>query len=150
MKIVFVCTGNMCRSPFAECVFRKMLEDEGVSSVDVSSVGTKDLRSADRDPEMVRIAAEFGFVLNGTTTYMTENNLGNADLILAMSKYHRDELTRVVPYTHWNRIQLFNEYCSDEKAEVPDPHFQSEAVYRKSAEMIINGCKNLINKLKLR
>lgn len=149
MRIVFVCTANMCRSAFAEAVMKQELARNGIIDVEVHSVGLKDMHGTSRDPEMIRLAAEYGYPMSGTTVFFRDIRpvVEGADLILAMSEYHRNELTKVIPYNRWNRIHLFNEYCSGDKTEVPDPFYQSEAVYRNSIEMIVNGCKNLLQKI---
>lgn len=144
MKICFVCSGNACRSPFAETVMKKMLADKGIKNVGVCSVGTLNLNHAERDPEMMRIAADLGYEMEGTTTYMGEFNYSDVDIILTMSKLHRDKLTSAVPYAKWGCIMSFCEYAGLEYDEVPDPHYQTEAVYRKTASMIIEGCEKII------
>lgn len=57
-KICFVCTGNACRSPFAECVTKKLLADAGMSGIEVFSLGTLDWGENPRDAEMVDMARE--------------------------------------------------------------------------------------------
>lgn len=144
MNICFVCSGNACRSPFAEAVLKKILADKGIENVGVCSVGTLNLNQAERDPKMVRIAAEFGYDMEGTTTYMGEVDYSDVDIILSMSKLHRDKLTSEVPYAKWGCIIPFCEYAGLEYDDVPDPHCQTEAVYRKTASMIIEGCEKII------
>ena len=60
-KICFVCTGNACRSPFAECVTKKLLADAGMSGIEVFSLGTLDWGENPRDAEMVDMARELGY-----------------------------------------------------------------------------------------
>ena len=62
-KICFVCTGNACRSPFAECVTKKLLADAGMSDIEVFSLGTLDWGENPRDAEMVDMARELGYEL---------------------------------------------------------------------------------------
>lgn len=61
--ICFVCTGNACRSPFAECVLKSMLEQEEMDNIEVFSRGTLDWGENPRDANMVRIASELGYDL---------------------------------------------------------------------------------------
>lgn len=149
MRIVFVCTANMCRSAFAEAVMKQELDRNGIGDVEVMSVGIKDMGGLSRDPQMIRFAAEYGYTMSGSTVFFRDiwQEVECADIILAMSVYHRNELTKILPYNRWDRIHIFNEYCTGDKAEVPDPFFQTEAVYRRSIEMIINGCKNMLQKI---
>ena len=59
-RVVFVCTGNACRSPFAECVLRTLLEREGIQDVEVCSMGTLSWGQNPRDEVMTRIASRWG------------------------------------------------------------------------------------------
>ncbi len=148
MKIVFVCTGNACRSAAAEVVMKKMLGDAGVPDVDVTSCGTKTHNDLKRDEVMCRIAAGHGYVMGGMAVEATEEILNSADLIIVMTERHRQEVTRLLKYDHWNRIVRFNDYCFGEATDLPDPHYQTEYVYRACFAKIKLGCQEIINKLK--
>ncbi len=147
MKIVFVCTGNACRSAAAEAVLKKMIEDNGIKGVEVASCGTKFYGELERDPVMCRIAAEHGYVMGGKAVPMTEDLLNSADLIIVMTEHHRNEVTRVLKYDHWNRIVRFNDYCFGEQSDLPDPHFQTEHVYRTCFDTIEKGCTEIVKKI---
>ena len=98
---------------------------------------------------MVDVAKELGYDLSGTTTVMTREKLMTADAIIVFDERHHDAITRVLDYSHWNRIVLFNKIAFDEDSNVEDPHFQTEAVYRHVAQHIEIGCKRLIERWKL-
>ena len=70
-------------------------------------------------------------------------------ILIIFDERHRDAITRVLDYSHWNRIVLFNKIAFDEDSNVEDPHFQTEAVYRHVAQHIEIGCKRLIERWKL-
>ena len=148
-KICFVCTGNACRSPFAECVTKKLLADAGIGDIEAFSLGTLDWGENPRDAAMVDVAKELGYDLSGTTTAITRERLMAADEVIIFDERHRDAITRVLDYSHWNRIVLFNKIAFDEDSNVEDPHFQTEAVYRHVAQHIEIGCKRLIERWKL-
>ena len=148
-KICFVCTGNACRSPFAECVTKKLLADAGIEDIEVFSLGTLDWGENPRDAAMVDVAKELGYDLSGTTTAITRERLMAADEVIIFDERHRDAITRVLDYSHWNRIVLFNKIAFDEDSNVEDPHFQTEAVDRHVAQHIEIGCKRLIERWKL-
>ena len=148
-KICFVCTGNACRSPFAECVTKKLLADAGIEDIEVFSLGTLDWGENPRDVAMVDVARELGYELSGTTTVMTRERLMMADIVIVFDERHRDAVTRVLGYSHWNRVFLFNEIALDKDGNVEDPHCQTAAVYRRVARHIDNGCKRLVEKWKL-
>ncbi len=144
-KICFVCTGNACRSPFAECVTKKLLADAGIGDIEVFSLGTLDWGENPRDAAMVDVAKDLGYDLSGKTTVMTREKLMTADAIIVFAERHRDAITRVLDYSHWNRIVLFNKIAFDEGGNVEDPHYQTAAVYRRVAQYIVNGCRRLVD-----
>lgn len=143
-KICFVCTGNACRSPFAECVTKKLLTDAGMSDYDVWSMGTLHWGKNPRDAAMVEVAREMGYELSGITTVMTRERLMEADVVMVFEQRHRDAITRILDYSHWDRIVLFNQMAWGESSEVTDPHYQSDAVYREVARHIEAGCRRLV------
>lgn len=147
-KICFVCTGNACRSPFAECVMKKQLADTGIDGFEVYSLGTLNWGENPRDATMVAVAKELGYELGGTTMVMTHERLMEADVIIVFDEHHRNAITRVLDYSHWDRIVLFNKIAFDEDGNVADPHFQTETVYRNVAEHIEKGCRRLVEKFK--
>ncbi len=148
-NICFVCTGNACRSPFAECVMRKLLTDAGMNGIKVFSLGTSDWGENPRDAAMVDVAKEMGYDLTGMTTVMTYERLMTADVIIVFDEQHRNAITRVLDYSNWNRIVLFNKIAFDENGNVEDPHYQTVTVYRDVAKHIENGCKRLVEKWRL-
>lgn len=147
MNIVFVCTGNASRSPFAECVMRRLLADGGVRGVEVSSVGTLDWGVNPRNEFMVRAAEGLGYALTGTTTYMTREALMAADRIIVFEQAHRNVVTRVLDYARWERIALFDQLAYGCDTEVPDPYGQTVETYYAVAHHIEEGCKRLVQQV---
>lgn len=144
MKILFVCTGNASRSAAAEIVLKKMISDNGIKGIEVASCGTKVPEGLDREDMMCRIAAEHGYEMGGKAIPMSEDLLISADLIIVMTERHRNEVTRMLPYSLWNRIIRFNDYCFGESTDLPDPHYQTEYVYRTCFDTIERGCTEII------
>lgn len=147
MKIIFVCTGNASRSAAAEAVLRKLLGD-GSTDIEISSCGTGVPKGLEREAIMAKIAAEHGYYMGGYAVPMTSELLDSADIIIVMTERHREEVTRLLSYGHWDRIVRFNDYCFGEATDLPDPHYQTEAVYRTCFDTIERGCKNIAQKLK--
>ena len=115
---------------------------------EVYSLGTLNWGENPRDATMVAVAKELGYELGGTTTVMTHERLMEADVIIVFDEHHRNAITRVLDYSHWDRIVLFNKIAFDEDGNVADPHFQTETVYRNVAEHIEKGCRRLVEKFK--
>ena len=146
--ICFVCTGNACRSPFAECVLKSMLVQNGIENIEAFSRGTLDWGENPRDADMVRIAKVLGYDLKGVTTPITREKLQEADCIVIFDTEHRNAITRVLDYAHWDRIILFDKLAFGTDGAVMDPHYQTDAVYRSVASHIVEGCKRMIERWK--
>ena len=80
---------------------------------------------------------------------MTREKLMAADAVIVFDERHRDAITRVLDYSYWNKIVLFNKMAFDEDGNVEDPHYQTAAVYHRVAKHIENGCKRLVEQWKL-
>lgn len=126
---------------------RKMMSDRGIAGVDVASCGTKVPAGLQRDELMCTIAHEHGYDMGGAAFAMSEDLLNSADLIIVMTEHQRNEVTRVLAYSHWDRIVLFNNYCFGVRNDLADPYFQSIAVYENCFKTIEQGCKGIIKKL---
>ena len=148
-KLCFVCTGNACRSPFAECVTKALIGQGGIGGVEVCSLGTLDWGTNSRDVAMADVARQMGYELTGTTTHMTREALMRADRIIVFDDHHRNAVTRVLDYGHWDCIVLFNKIAFGTDTPVEDPHFQSAAVYERVAQHIEEGCRHIVERLAL-
>ena len=98
-----------------------------------------DLRNDGVNQCMMALCEEYGM----------EYCLMTADAVIVFDERHRDAITRVLDYSHWGRIVLFNKIALDENGNVEDPHYQTAAVYRRVAKHIENGCKRLVEQWKL-
>ena len=147
MHILFICTGNACRSAAAEAVLRKLLRDAGVDDITVASAGTLEWGSNPRDAVMARIAGEHGYTMEGTTQCMTREILNAAELILVMTPSHREEVTRLLDYSHWSRVRLFMDYCFGKEAPLIDPTYCPEVIYREVFSAIERGCRVIVEKI---
>lgn len=147
MHILFICTGNVCRSAAAESVLRQQLDAAGVENVTVTSAGTLEWGSNSRDAVMTRIAVEHGYHMGGYSKHVTREMLNAADLILVMAHSHRDEVTRLLDYNRWGRIHLFMDYCFGKEASLIDPTYCPEVIYREVFSAIEKGCRVIVEKI---
>ncbi|MDE5877907.1 MAG: hypothetical protein K2H47_10495, partial [Muribaculaceae bacterium] len=146
-NILFICTGNASRSAAAETVLKKMLSDRGIIGFEVTSCGTEVPQGLYREKVMCNIAAEHGYKMGGKAVPMSEAILNSADIIIVMTDRHRREITRLLRYENWDRIVRFNDYCFGEETDLPDPHYQTEYVYRTCFDKIEKGCAEIVGKI---
>ena len=127
IKILFVCTGNVCRSPMAEAVFRKLVKEEGYDDViEASSAGTSDAHVGEPcDPRAVLTCRRRDVQLaDHRARQITPEDFEKYDLILAMDWEVLTELQQRSPAQYRYKIQLMMRYASEyDEAIVPDPYF---------------------------
>ena len=142
MKILFICSANICRSALAEVVLRKKLQQCGLNNIQVESAGIHNYEGTPRDETLVALAREAGYELGGYARYISDDML-DADLIICMEHFHVVEMQKRVPYVRWNRIRLFNEICFGEPTNLIDPSGDTNYIYQYTFERIESGCEVL-------
>jgi len=129
-NILLVCTGNICRSPLAEALLRRTLEQRGVDGVSVTSAGTGAWDGAPASEGAYLVGLERGLDLSGhRARLLTRELVEEADLILTMARHHR---ARVDELGGEGRVFVLGEYGGREgdEAEVSDPFGGDLEVYR--------------------
>lgn len=147
MKILFVCSANICRSALCEVILKQKLIEKGVTGVDVESAGIHDYSGEPRDSMMISYAHKAGYELSGKAIYITEEMLDSVDYIICMEHFHVVEIQKRLPYVRWNCIRLFNEICFDEQTDLIDPSGDTGYIYHYVFEKIQEGCGTLAWKL---
>ena len=146
-KILFVCTGNICRSPTAEGVARHAIQSAGLSDrVEVDSAGTHGYHVGEApDPRTSKAAAKRGYDLSALRARKLEpEDFLNFDLILAMDAGHLEIMQRACPAEHRAKLGLLMSYArSSEAVEVSDPYYGGE----KGFEVVLDYCENAVRGL---
>jgi len=148
-KILFVCTGNTCRSVMAQGLLRKMLSEEGIKDVKVSSAGTAALSSYGIFGILEKVLKEEDIeISNHKPIQVTPQIVRDADLILVMERKHKQAILEMAREVE-NRVFLLKEFAGEkENLDIPDPIGHPEEVYRSRLEEIKGYLKKILKKIK--
>ena len=136
MKILFVCTGNTCRSSMAGSLARKILEERGQQEFQVSSAGIAAFPGEQASREAVEAMAEMGICLRDhRATRLTPEDVREADLVLTMTTAHREYIKMLVPQCS-EKIFTLAGYAGTGSEDVPDPLGHPLDAYRKCARKL--------------
>ncbi len=151
VRILFVCLGNICRSPSGENIMNAVVEEAGLSDAIVcDSAGTMGWHTGKSpDARMITAAAAHGYTFRGAARQIRAEDLDFFDYILVMDRSNLEDVRALDSEgkSH-EKIRLFSTYCGDSfPEEVPDPYYGGEDGFHFVIEMIENGCKGLLNAL---
>jgi protein-tyrosine phosphatase len=146
-KVMFVCLGNICRSPTAEGVFRGLAYQAGLDVV-IDSCGTSGWHNGELpDTRAMAEATSRGYDLSAQrSTQIKQEDFDAFDLILAMDRKNLNELQAIAPCNSKAQLKLFLEYAPNQPLrEVPDPYYEHnfEAVF----DLIEEASRGLITEL---
>lgn len=152
-KILFVCLGNICRSPMAEGIFLHLLAERGLEAgYEADSAGTGDWHCGERpDGRALETASRRGVSLPSICRQVRGPDFSAFDLILAMDRANRDVLLSRCPARFRHKIRLMRDF--DPKAppgsepEVPDPYYGGAGGFETVFDMLHRSCGRLIERL---
>lgn len=150
MHVLFVCTGNICRSPTAEGVFRHFAA-EAKLDVFADSAGTRGFHFGHRpDRRSVRTAAARGIDLGDQRARKVEKaDFETFDLIVALDNGHLRRLERLQPANAPARVSLLLDFTPDRAGEdVPDPYYGGEDGFEHALDLIEAGVRGIIAEIK--
>ena len=153
MHIVFVCWGNICRSPAAEATFRKLLEKRNLAGkITCDSAGTIGQHHGNPpDPRMREAAQARNLPIGGSARMVTDEDFEKADLLLTMDNFNFSELTSLAPSAELrSKIKPFCSYVSSQDKEVPDPYYGGASGFEKVLDLLEDGCSSLLDELEER
>ena len=154
VKVLFVCMGNICRSPTAEGVFKRHVAQAGLEAHVLSdSAGTHDYHVGDPpDPRAQRAAAGRGYDLSALRgRQVSRSDFAEFDYVLAMDEANLLALTRLCPPPHAHKLKLFMEFGPDSNPrEVPDPYYGGAQGFERVLDLVEHASRGLLAQVKLR
>lgn len=152
MRVLFVCPGNICRSPTAEAVFRHKVAEAGLSDViSTDSAGTEGWHAGEQpDPRAQATMQKYGIDFSGVRArQLTMSDYTEFDLLLAMDKGHHGHLMAAAPQGAQDKIRMFLELVDlDDRTDVPDPYYGDIGDYELAFSLIEPACEAWLEKVK--
>ena len=144
MKVLFVCTGNICRSPTAEGVLRHLAHEAGID-IHVESRGTHDYHVGEAPDERAQHHAKGrGYDLSALRARrVSAQDFAQFDLILAMDRGHLKVLERMCPPEQRSKLRLFVP-----GRDVPDPYYGGPEGFEQVLDLVEAACRGLLSEVK--
>jgi protein-tyrosine phosphatase len=150
--VLFVCTGNICRSPSAEAIFRKLVADAGLSEVIVAdSAGTHAYHVGEPpDPRSREAGADRGYDLSALRARRIERaDFQRFDLVVAMDRGHLAILSRIAGPDTASKLKLMMSYARDfSEQDVPDPYYGGPEEFERVLDMLEDAARGLLDSVR--
>lgn len=152
-KVLFVCLGNICRSPAAEAIFIKKAIEKGIiEHFEIDSAGINGYHNGElADPRMIRHALRRGIKIESVSRKVSQSrDFHYFDHIICMDNQNMEALLRISPSKdHQKKLSLMTDYSIHSKAkEVPDPYYGGAEGFEHVLDILDDCAEGLIKKLK--
>ncbi|MBI4780877.1 MAG: low molecular weight phosphotyrosine protein phosphatase [Oscillatoriophycideae cyanobacterium NC_groundwater_1537_Pr4_S-0.65um_50_18] len=148
-KLLFVCLGNICRSPSAENIMNHLIQQRGLQKqIICDSAGTSSYHiGSPPDRRMSAAAAQRGILLKGQARQFEPHDFEAFDLILAMDQDNRNNMLRLDREQRYaSKVKLMCEFCrTHSDREVPDPYYGGEAGFNYVIDLLTDACEGLLD-----
>ena len=149
-RVCFVCTGNICRSPMAESVFRARVADAGLDGlVEVDSAGTGDWHEGENaDPRTLSVLEERGYALDHAARVFEPSWFARLDLVIALDTGHLKALRHLASAGEDTaKVRLLRSYDpgAGDDLDVPDPYYGGRDGFEECLEMVERACTGLLD-----
>jgi protein-tyrosine phosphatase len=145
-SVLFVCLGNICRSPLAEGVFRSVLAGEGKDrSVEIDSAGTNGFHTSEPpDRRSIHVARNHGIdISDQRCRQLTPRDFTRFDLIVGMDRANMAAIAAREPSGALATSALFHEVALGEQRDIPDPYYGTDADFERVYRMVLAASKGL-------
>jgi protein-tyrosine phosphatase len=150
-RLLFVCSGNICRSPLAEAIFKSQAKESGLAAkFDVDSAGTHGYHEGEAaDPRTRKVGRKHGIDVDSIARAVRDDDFDRFDLILAMDRGHLSELKSRAGAGRRAQIRPMLEFHPAAKSQdVADPYYGGEAGFDAMYETLVPACRGLLDSLK--
>lgn len=149
-RILFVCLGNICRSPAAHGVMESVVDREGLQNkVLIDSAGTYGGHAGDLpDSRMRSAASRRGYNLTHCARRITEDDFYRFDMIIVMDDMNYENVSRLAPERKYlNKVYRFTEFCRNHPqwSYVPDPYYEGHEGFELVLDLLEDGCEGLLD-----
>lgn len=141
MKVLTVCLGNICRSPLAEVLVRKALQEAGIEAI-VDSAGTGEWHLGELpDARARKVAADHGITLTHTARRLSVQDFSDFDHILVMDEQNLRTVKKLQPTTSKARVKMIRDFDAAGKGAVPDPYYGTDEDFQVVWTMLERAAK---------
>lgn len=152
IKILFVCMGNICRSPSAEAVMNSLIANSGLSErIQCNSAGTLSYHAGEpADTRMQRHASKRGYDLVSIARQVKPNDFNEFDYIVAMDDENVSNLSGFLPSAGLaSKISKMTDYCtSPNPGYVPDPYYGGSEGFEQVLDLLEDACQGLLTHIR--
>ncbi|MBO7570489.1 MAG: low molecular weight phosphotyrosine protein phosphatase [Bacteroidaceae bacterium] len=150
-RILFICLGNICRSPMAEAIMLKLVKEKGLNKeYEIDSAGLISYHEGEgADPRMKYHAKKHGYLLTHISRPVREVDFEVFDLIVSMDDSNWDRLHRLAPTVEAEtKIVRMTDYCRTHVIDhVPDPYYGGDQGFENVIEILEDACEGLLEEL---
>jgi len=149
-RVLFVCTGNICRSPLAEAVFKKHVAARGLSArYGADSAGTHGWHEGDpADPRTIRVGERHGIDVDSIARALADRDFEEFDVIVAMDRGHLRAMRAACPPALSEKLRLMRDYDDEGTGrDVPDPYYGGFSGFEDVYSMLDRSCGALLDAL---
>lgn len=153
-RVLFVCMGNICRSPTGEGVLRRVVADQGLEgAIEVESAGTIGYHVGELpDPRMREAASGRGYALDSRARQFDKADFERFDLIVAMDRHNLADIQSLdTAGAHRQKVRLLSDFLEDKDEwpiDVPDPYYGGPAGFQKVLDMIEAASDQILDTLR--